>query len=677
LSILFLLSAPARLEAQSLGHWQGWCELGGLRDAALDNFVQASYPSCTVDVYFTGTTTHATIYSDINSTPLSNPFAAAANGSVEFYAAQGQQYDVVTSGAGMPASFTYPYVGTSGSGGILSSPASPQTITGQMLTLTTSAPLMVDGATLLTETSTKSLNKIEFADRFAGRDACAKIHAAISALPAGGGTVDARGFQGSQACASDPFAGGTTAPVQLLLGAANFEVTAQWQVSAGTRITCLDPAVSTITGVSTTTTMVVIQSDTTVENCHIIGGLLGLGSRVTVRGNIIEGSPRGPNVNAADSPTYWLVQGNIIRNGGNEGVLFNATHNGVPDDPNCPSTANCGLNQVLDNWIYGNQKNGIDIASSRNTIRGNHVFMNGGTGHTESGLDQFGILLFAAVGPPSETPTSHNIVSQNEIFSNNTFGIALVASQGGGTVSYNIVTDNSVRYNGTTASGGVADGIFLIAYENGNVINNLISNNFVIGNTRNGIYLNFPVAGPGTMSNNQIIGNQLLDNASYGFLSDGGGGAVSGNYVVNNIAQGNGVGQIGDGGSIAATYSNQTSTTALLDVATHGKGNIIPVSIFTVTMTGIGNDAGGFKHARFGSTCTAAPKDFCASVYHWTTAFADVDYTVSCSLAGTIAGRPVISSISAKQPFGITMILASLSDEAASASEVDCIAVHD
>lgn len=672
------LSMTGRSEAQSLGHWQGWCELGGHRESQTGDFVHASYPSCTVDVYFTGTTTRATIYSDLDSTPLQNPFTAAANGSIQFYAQPGTFYDIVTSGAGMPTPFTYSYVTTSGpggSGGILSSPSSPQTITGQMLALTTSAPLMVQGATLLTETSTKSLNNVKFADRFAGTDACAKIHAAIVALGASGGVVDARGFRGTQACSSDPFSGGTTPAVQLLIGAANFRLTAQWNLSVGTKITCLDPYQSTITGTSTTTTFVVTGSDATIENCHVVGGLLGRGSRVTVRSNIIEGSPRGPNINAAGNPTYWLIQGNIIRNGGNEGVLINTNANPVPDDPNCTSQSNCGYNQILDNWIYGNQKNGIDVASSRNTIRGNHVFMNGGRGHTEGGLDQFGILLHAGAG---ETPVSHTIISQNEVFSNNTFGIALISSPAG-TISYNVVTDNNVRYNGTTASGGAADGIFLLGYQSGIVSNNIISNNFVVGNTRNGIYLNFPIPGTGNITANQIMGNQLLSNAQYGFLTDGGGstGGAFDNYVVNNVALGNGVGQVGDLGSQRAVYSNKTSTTQLLDVATAVFGSATPTSMFTVSMTGIANNTAGFKHARFGSSCTAASGGVCASTYRWTTSFADTNYTVTCNLAGTIVGAPVIRGITSKLPSGLTIVIASTAPGSASASEVDCIAVHD
>lgn len=62
-------------------------------------------------------------------------------------------------------------------------PSAPQTVTGQPLTLTSSAPLTVD-----TE-SVKRLENIRFADQFAGADTGAKINAAITDLPAGGGTV--------------------------------------------------------------------------------------------------------------------------------------------------------------------------------------------------------------------------------------------------------------------------------------------------------------------------------------------------------------------------------------------------------------------------------------------------------------------------------------------------------
>lgn len=102
---------------------QGWCEKGGqgtvtqglqsqgtftLGSNTLipNSGVQASYPLCQVDVYLTGTTNHATIYSDIGSDPLGNPFTANADGSYLFFAA-GTCYDIVTS-AGMHSTMPSP-----------------------------------------------------------------------------------------------------------------------------------------------------------------------------------------------------------------------------------------------------------------------------------------------------------------------------------------------------------------------------------------------------------------------------------------------------------------------------------------------------------------------------------------------------------------------------------------
>jgi hypothetical protein len=64
----------------------------------------------------------------------------------------------------------------------------------------------------------KSVNGLQMAEQFTGADACAKIAAAITALPSGGGTVDARSFTGDQTCASSIVLGSTTKPVTLLLG---------------------------------------------------------------------------------------------------------------------------------------------------------------------------------------------------------------------------------------------------------------------------------------------------------------------------------------------------------------------------------------------------------------------------------------------------------------------------
>lgn len=68
--------------------------------------VQRSFPGCTVDVFFTGTTNRPTIYSNSAGTvSLTNPFTANGNGFFFFYAANGE-YDVQESGGGLPAPWT-------------------------------------------------------------------------------------------------------------------------------------------------------------------------------------------------------------------------------------------------------------------------------------------------------------------------------------------------------------------------------------------------------------------------------------------------------------------------------------------------------------------------------------------------------------------------------------------
>ena len=109
---------------------------------------------------------------DSNSTPLPNPFTAAANASIEFYAPQGTPYDAATSGAAcqLPSRIRMsPFQDRKDL--LVAFESADDHRQDARRTLTSSAPLMVQGATLLTETSTKSLNNVQFADRFAGKDA--------------------------------------------------------------------------------------------------------------------------------------------------------------------------------------------------------------------------------------------------------------------------------------------------------------------------------------------------------------------------------------------------------------------------------------------------------------------------------------------------------------------------
>ncbi len=84
----------------------GFCQTGGqsVNTAGVlsTTQVQASYPSCTVTVFNTGTAVLATIYSDNSRTPKANAFTAASDGSWFFYIPSGVRVDIQLSN-GTPA----------------------------------------------------------------------------------------------------------------------------------------------------------------------------------------------------------------------------------------------------------------------------------------------------------------------------------------------------------------------------------------------------------------------------------------------------------------------------------------------------------------------------------------------------------------------------------------------
>jgi hypothetical protein len=127
---LLLSAVPAA--AQTVGSWQQWCVAGGqtvsTSGITSTTEVQASYPNCQVEVFLTGTTTPATIYSTATLTTLANPFCANNDGSFVFYAATSSQYDVTISNSSapgcnappaqqLPAPFTFQRIAVNGSSG--------------------------------------------------------------------------------------------------------------------------------------------------------------------------------------------------------------------------------------------------------------------------------------------------------------------------------------------------------------------------------------------------------------------------------------------------------------------------------------------------------------------------------------------------------------------------------
>lgn len=101
----------------------GYCSQGAQRVVTQgiqsSNYMQRSYPSCTVAVYLAGGTTPATIFSTFGGVTLANPFTASPNGYWFFWADEGQ-YDVSQTGAAIGVAIVrHVAVGAVGAGGLL------------------------------------------------------------------------------------------------------------------------------------------------------------------------------------------------------------------------------------------------------------------------------------------------------------------------------------------------------------------------------------------------------------------------------------------------------------------------------------------------------------------------------------------------------------------------------
>ena len=98
---------------QNLEKVSGYCERGGQKVSTAGQTstttVQKTYPSCTVTVYLTGTSTIAGIYSTRAAVAKSNPFTADARGYWEFYAETGVRVDIQLSGGTAPNDIATPF----------------------------------------------------------------------------------------------------------------------------------------------------------------------------------------------------------------------------------------------------------------------------------------------------------------------------------------------------------------------------------------------------------------------------------------------------------------------------------------------------------------------------------------------------------------------------------------
>src|SRR5581483_10201094 len=159
--------------------------------------------------------------------------------------------------------------------------------------------------------SATSYNNVIEADTQTGSDACAQIAAAIAALPATGGTVDARGIQGAQTCAANPFAS-SAKPVQLLLGGITITTSACWALPSDTVIVGAERGISTLKLANGVNSCFVISNlhPSTGDNHIAVTGL-------TIDGNMLNQSPSGSQRTGCvffERTQYFWIENNELLN---------------------------------------------------------------------------------------------------------------------------------------------------------------------------------------------------------------------------------------------------------------------------------------------------------------------------------------------------------------------------
>jgi parallel beta-helix repeat protein len=414
-----------------------------------------------------------------------------------------------------------------------------------------------------------------------GANAGAKIAACIAALPATGGTVDARGLQGAQTITQDIFAG-VTKPVKLLLGHATFTVTG-FIAADFNKIGIEIPSYVSILGVGEESTVIrqangdnqwaIIRSkgaatNNRLENFTVDGNkannvganqAYGIHFQAAAADSVIQhvtvrdlyGYTGSTSVGIAGSATVnMLVEANTVKNSGDvghatDGIFFSGTRN-----------------RITHNYISACTDTGIVVENATDPIvEGNHttgmaqgiVWSGGGAGDSIVGgsISHNTILSSGAAAggaalrlqKTAGTSATHIAVTGNVIRSltgagNDTRGIW--ANE----VSYATLTGNEVS-GFSTVDGH--DGIRVTLSSHIILSSNIVTNNggygiVVVGSS------DIMVAGNTTNDNNRLrITDGVATNS--GIRIDDSGATVSTHVTI--------VGNLGRDTAAAPKYQNQ------------------------------------------------------------------------------------------------------------------------
>ena len=471
--------------------------------------------------------------------------------------------------------------------------------------------------------SFKSINRIQFADQFSGSDASAKIQAAINALPSTGGVVDARNVSDVGGSGSTTIDAGSSDSkyVTLLLGPYTYNIS-QILLRPNLHVIGMGPVAGTLLqSVSTTTPMFVLGGTLSIQGVFLNGFRVYCGATNTSQIGldvIAQANGGGLWYSSLQDVTFG---GDGVHECGGGSIVLDATTNGGAPTP---------VNQFL---------TFRDVTAFRTNGGSPALFITGMNGQFSFDRCQF------------DGPTPHDLNKVNVLINDGTESVLPPYS----IVFNNVTSQHAWGSTGVAIQLGGSDNFVCHAchFEDDNgAIKAVVGNHF--GNW-----------------GDKVEGSFFATNTGI----DGGNGFILSTDSNSSIAF--------DDNAIFGTPDAFFIGASSKYVSSKGNFNMngaVPYGApanYTI-VEGINNDGSGFKHKRI-TSCSTTTTQFssCLTTLTWTTAFADTNYTTTCTLdsPNVVAG---IAYYGAKAAGSIQVATINYTNgTAVTSGSVDCIAVHD
>jgi hypothetical protein len=290
-----------------------------------------------------------------------------------------------------------------------------------------------------------------------------------------------------------------------------------------------------------------------------------------------------------------------------------------------------------------------------------------------------------------DTTQSGEVATQDVVISGNTIvdNSAVATTNNGITVNgaaRNVsIIGNTLSYPSQPTSGvysiylqvGTGDANIAAASQNFCSVFS-ITGNTIVGRSGGGVVLNgigVQQVAAGCIVDQVTVNNNTVNGVNAGLVvfSASASNGITHLYMHDNTVEGNTSGTVTDGKTYASFFywnNNPPNGTGI-------QGNNLP-PLVTKFNAGFNADGPGFKHARFGATTAtaAAAGAVTTNTFSWTTAFADANYTVTCSGVNP-TGTPALSISAVQIAASVTVKTTAITAIASNFAAVDCVAVHD